>query len=332
MQVVTADDLRRLVPMRDAVEAVGEAFQRLSEGQCDQPPRVATTDGAALAMMASVLATESPSSGTVFKVVSVCNENRERDLPTVHAVVVWFDGVTHRPRLLIEGSSLTALRTGAASGAATDILAAPEASTLAVLGAGGQALDQIRGVTAVRPIKEVRIFSPSGDSARRLATAVTPEFPGVTILAAQTAFEAVDGAQVICCATNSSTPVLSVEWIRGRAHINAIGSYRAEMKELPRGTIAQADYLAVDHLPAAKVEAGELIDAVAAHVVSWDTVLEIGDLIARPPVPPDGVTVFKSVGVAIQDWAICNLLDRRLPSSSDSRPLELWRTDEPALA
>jgi ornithine cyclodeaminase len=332
MQVVTADDLRRLVPMRDAVEVVREAFERLSEGQCDQPPRVTTADGAALAMLASVLGTESPASGTVFKVVSVCSENRERDLPTVHAVVVWFDGVTHRPRLLVEGSSLTALRTGAASGAATDILAAPDASTLAVLGAGGQALDQIRGVAAVRPVRDVRIFSPSGDSARRLAAAVATEFPGLTVLATRTAFEAVEGAQVICCATNSSTPVVSPEWIRGRTHINAIGSYRAEMKELPRDTIAQAEYLAVDHLSAAKAEAGELIDAVAARVVSWDNVVEIGDLAARPGIRPDGITVFKSVGVAIQDWAICNLLDSRLASGSNSKPLELGRTDQPALA
>jgi ornithine cyclodeaminase len=227
---------------------------------------------------------------------------------------------------------LTALRTGAASGAATDILAAPDASSLAVLGAGGQALDQIRGVAAVRPVRDVRIFSPSGASARRLATAVAAEFPGVTVLATRTASEAVNGAQVVCCATNSSTPVLSPEWIGGRAHINAIGSYRAEMKELPRDTIAQADYLVVDHLPAAKAEAGEVIDAVSAGVVSWDNVVEIGELAARPRVQPDGVTIFKSVGVAIQDWAICNLLDRRLASDSDSQPLELGRTDEPALA
>src|SRR4029078_6481604 len=123
MQVISAHDLRRLVSMRDAVGAVREAFWHLSRGECDQPQRVTSADGAALAMLASVSAAGPRGGGTVFKVVSINDENRGRDLPTVHAVVVWLDGATKRPRLLVEGAALTALRNGAARGGGTRILA-----------------------------------------------------------------------------------------------------------------------------------------------------------------------------------------------------------------
>jgi ornithine cyclodeaminase len=329
MQVISAADLRKLAPMPDAVEVVREAFRRLSQGDCDQPPRIATADGAALAMLASVSTADSPG-GTVFKLVSVNPENRKRDLPTVHAIVVWLDRTTKRPRLLVEGSSLTALRTGAATGVATDILAAPDATALAVLGAGGQALDQIRGAAAVRALTEVRIFSPSQDSAQRLATLVSAELPSASVLATNTAVKAVSGADIVCCATDSPTPVLSTKWLKDRVHINAIGSYRPEMRELRRDTIARASLIAIDHLPAAQAEAGELIDAVASGAASWETMVEIGTLAGRPQSRREGLTVFKSVGVAVQDWAICDLLDRR--TQLDALPSEIWRTDEPAFA
>src|SRR5579875_1172801 len=131
MFVVSASDVRRLVPMADAVEAVGAAFRSLAVGAADQPPRIGLADGSGLAMAARAGA-----EGDAYKLLSLRPGNRDRGLPTIHALVVWFDGETGVPQLLVEGSALTALRTGAASGYATKLLAAPGASSLGLVGAG----------------------------------------------------------------------------------------------------------------------------------------------------------------------------------------------------
>jgi ornithine cyclodeaminase len=309
VHVVGASELRRLVPMADAIEAVGAAFRALSAGAAEQPPRVALAGGAGLAMAARAGA-----EGDAYKLVSVRPENRERGLPTIHALVVWFDGETGEPRLLVEGSALTALRTGAASGYATKLLAKPDASTLAMVGAGAQALDQVRAVCAVRPVERVRVFSPSGVSARALAERLEVDAEAVS-----SAAEAVAGADVVCCATNATSPVVPA--LTGRVHVNAVGSYRPEMRELPAGLLAAAEVVAVDERAAALAEAGELIDAVSRGVLEESQLVEIGTL--GSDVEPRGVTVFKSVGVAVQDWAICRVLAERV--GADALSVDLLR-------
>jgi ornithine cyclodeaminase len=311
--VVTGTELRRLVPMADAIAAVGAAFRALSAGATEQPPRIGFADGTGLAMAARL------DGGDAYKLVSLRPGNRERGLPTIQAVVLWFDGETGSPRLLVEGSALTALRTGAASGYATSLLAPPEASTLAMVGAGGQALDQVRAVCAVRPIEQVWVFSPSGVSAQRLAERVEAEL-GLDAAPAASAAAAVEGADVVCCATNAESPVLEASVIAGRVHVNAVGSYRAEMRELPGELLAAAELVAVDEVAAALAEAGEVIDALQRGLLQESALQEIG----RVDVAPNdlrGPTVFKSVGVAVQDWAMCRLLEERV--SADALAVDL---------
>jgi ornithine cyclodeaminase/alanine dehydrogenase-like protein (mu-crystallin family) len=300
--VVTASELRRLVPMADAIEAVGAAFRSLSAGEAEQPPRVALAGGAGLAMAA-----RAGTEGDAYKLVSVRPDNRGRGLPTIHALVVWFDGETGEPRLLVEGSALTALRTGAASGYATKLLAAPDASTLAMVGAGAQALDQVRAVCAVRPIERVRVFSPSGVSAAALAERLEVDAQAMPSVA-----QAVEGADVVCCATNATDPV--VPPLTGRVHVNAVGSYRPEMRELPPELLAAAELVAIDERAAALAEAGELIDALARGVLTAAQLVEVGTLAGDLELR--GPTVFKSVGVAVQDWAICRLLSERIAAGA----------------
>ncbi|MGH2935272.1 MAG: ornithine cyclodeaminase family protein [Gaiellaceae bacterium] len=304
MYVVTGSELRRLVPMTDAIDAVGAAFRALSAGETEQPPRISFADGTGLAMAARL------DGGDAYKLVSLRPDNGARGLPTIHALVVWFDGVTGEPRLLVEGSALTSLRTGAASGYATQLLAAPDASTLAMIGAGGQAMDQVRAVCAVRPIERVRVFSPSGVSARALAERVEEELD-VRACAAASAEVAVEDADVVCCATSATSAVLAAETVAGRVHVNAVGSYRPEMRELPPELLAAAEVLAVDEVAAALAEAGEVIDAVERGVRARGSLVEIG-AVDVDPVELRSPTVFKSVGVAVQDWAICRLLDARI--------------------
>jgi ornithine cyclodeaminase len=254
-------------------------------------------------------------SGTVVKLVSVRSNNGERGLPNVQALVAWLDGPTGEPRVLMDGTALTSLRTGAASAAATDLLAAPDASVLAVVGAGGQAADQIRGVSAVRSLDEVRIVSRSGATALALAEALAAELSATRLRAVPTVAEAVAGADVVCCATNSSTPVLSRGMLHDRVHVNAIGSYRPDMCELASDVLECASMVVVDAREAATSEAGEIIAAIASGAIVDADVLELGDLLIDPPRNVSGLTVFKSVGIAVQDWALAELVAGRLSPS-----------------
>lgn len=321
MFVVSDTELRRLVTMHDAIDAVETAFRSIVDGSGEQPPRLGFDDGSALAMMAR-RAGAGTDGGSAFKLVSLRPRNRDRDLPAIHALVLWFDGDTGRPSLLVEGSSLTSLRTGAASGLATRLLAAGDAAELAMIGAGGQAADQVRAVCAVRPIERVRVFSRRGASARALAESLARELHEVEIAAVGSAAEAVAGAGVVCCATDSTTPVLTAASISGRVHVNAVGSYRPDMCELPLELIERAELVAVDQREAALAEAGEIVRAIAGGVLAAGDLAELGSLTLGPPPDPSGVTVFKSVGVAMQDWAVCRLVASRI--GADAPTVELW--------
>src|SRR3990170_7068055 len=166
LRVLTADDVRAALPMPEAIRAMKDAYRQFSSGQADVPLRtrleIPEAGGVSLFMPAFVR----ESGDLAVKAVSVFPRNPERSLPTIHALMIVFDPQTGKPAGLIEGGTLTALRTGAASGAATDLLARPEATTLAVFGSGAQARTQLEAVCAVRPIHEVLVFSLDLEGAR----------------------------------------------------------------------------------------------------------------------------------------------------------------------
>jgi ornithine cyclodeaminase len=299
--------------MPDAIDAMRDAFTKVANGAGDLPHRLTLADGTAIAMMAR----GSASAGTAIKVVSVRETNHGSSIPTIHAVVVWLDASTGEPTLLIEGASVTGLRTGAASGLATDLLAPPTAEVLAVVGAGGQAPDQIRGVLSVREISEIRICSRGGDSARLLARLLADEFPHVQLEVTPDVASAVRDAHVVCCATTAKEPLLARADLGERVHVNAIGSYRPEMRELERELLAHASIVAVDQRLASLSEAGEVIDAIEHAALSQESLVELGELIATPPDEINGLTVFKSVGLAMQDWAIAQLVSERIGGLDD---------------
>jgi ornithine cyclodeaminase len=191
---------------------------------------------------------------------------------------------------LLDGPTLTAIRTGAAAGLATRLLARPDAAVMAMLGAGAMAFDQIEAVRAVRPIGRVLVWSRNEDHARRLADRVG----GEPCLDADTA---VGQADIVSCATPSREPLFSDDAIRPGTHINAVGAFTAEMVEVPATTVQRA-YVVVDDLAAAAEEAGDLLNAGRLPVTT------IGDVLSgRNPEIVEDVTFFKSVGIASQDVA-----------------------------
>lgn len=313
MLLISARQLRELVPMRAAVDAVRQAFIDVSRGGIEQPTRLALEGGTALAMLARDRAT----GGTVLKGITIRPHNPAAGVPAVQAVVCWFDGATGTPLALIDGTALTAMRTGAASGAATELLARRDAAVLAMIGAGGQAADQVRAVCAVRPIREVRIAARTPARVAPLVETLGRELAPISFVAASGVGEALAGADVVCTATDAEVPLFALDDLPGTVHVNAIGAYTERMCELPADLLAAASALAVDRIDVALVEAGDVLQAVRAGRLTTDRLVELGDLLARGDPPPGGRTVFKSVGIAAQDWALARLaVDRALASAT----------------
>ncbi len=301
LRILTADEVRQALPMSEAIRAMRVAFAELARGQAQTPQRlvVHTEAGSALFMPAYL-----PESRSLAqKIVSVFPQNPNLGLSTIHGLVIVMDPETGAPRALLEGAALTAIRTGAASGLATDLLARPDSRVFTLIGAGGQAYDQVQAVLAVRDIQDVRIVSKSGESAERLAQRLREE--GVQARAADVR-EAVQGADIITAVTDSTTPVFLDADVSPGAHINLVGAYTPEMQEAPASTILRARVF-VDDVMAAAHEAGDIIKPVRAGLYSMNDLagtlgqLVLGEVAGRES--DEQITVFKSVGLAVQDAA-----------------------------
>ena len=324
MLFISAELLRESVSMAAAVDAVRRAFCKVSAGQIEQPTRLVMEGGTAITM----LARDRESGTTALKAVTVRPQNRAAGRPAVQALVILFDGASGTPEAVIDGTSLTALRTGAASGVATDLLAPTNARMMAMIGAGGQSADQVRAVCSVRPITEVRIASLSTTSARSLAERLGPELPHVRFLSVASNREAVCEADVICTATASTRPLFEARDLRPTVHVNAVGAYTPAMCELPAELLRDARIVAIDQMEAAMAEAGDLLQAMSLGYLEVERLADLGTLLTSPPPAAGGWTVFKSVGIAAQDLEVAELAVREVRASSSAAddPFEIGQS------
>ena len=305
------DRIRGAVPMAELLDAVEAAYRDVAAGRDRSPLRshVELSDGALLLMPG----VREGGAGASVKLVTVMPRNAERGLPTIQALVVWFDAATGRPLALLDGAAVTAMRTGAASGVGSRLLARTDAETLTVIGAGGQAEWQIRAVLAARPIRRVLVYAR--DAERREAFAARmADATGVEVAAAADPESAVREADIVCCATTSREPVFEAAWLRPGAHVNGIGAFNLGMIELPPELFGIASVVAVDAREAALAEAGDVVAGIERGFVGTEDLVEIGSVdrswaAARDP---SAITVFKSVGLAIQDVAAAELITARL--------------------
>jgi alanine dehydrogenase len=303
--ILNAEEVRTALPMQAAIEAMKAAFAQLSAGDAQFPLRskldIEEFEGITLIMPAYLSETKD----LAVKVVSVFPQNLAISEPTIYAAVLALDSATGRPQALMEGSALTAIRTGAASGAATDLLARADASVVGLFGSGIQARTQLEAVCNVRDVMNVRIFSLDRQGAEIFVQELagrTPIPPQLEIV--DNPAEAVQDADIICTATTSSRPVFSAEALKPGTHINAIGAFTPEMQEIGSDTIVQARIF-VDSRGAALDEAGDLIIPLTEGIITEDHIVgELGEVV-RGTIPgrtsEDEITLFKSVGVAVQD-------------------------------
>jgi len=293
--------------MADTIEAMKEAFAAFSSGNATVPQRLSVAvppeDGVLLVKPALL-----PDQALGAKLVSVFPGNAEHGRPVISGLVVIFDPATGIPLGLCDGAFLTAWRTGAASGAATDLLARADASIGAIIGCGVQGRTQALAIDTVRPLEEIRVFDMEPEQVDRFADEISPRL-GARLVPAASADEAAAGADVICTATTATEPVIHGARLREGAHLNGVGSFTPAMCEVDGDAISRATIF-VDSRVATLAEAGELIRAVRDDLTSAEEWSELGEIVngAGPGrVSEDQLTFFKSVGLAVQDMAAAAL-------------------------
>jgi alanine dehydrogenase len=305
MLILKASDVRQSLPMDRTIAAMKEAYAALSNGQAEVPLRcrlpITPHAGTSIIMPAFV---KGDREALTLKVVSVFPENQGRGLPIIHAVVLVLEANTGRVMAILEGSTLTAIRTGAASGAATDLLARPDAKTAAVFGAGVQGRTQLEAICTVRKIDTAWIVDPDLEKAQAFVDELAGHGKIPRDLRVTTnPNEAASQVDIICTATTSHVPVYPAKAVRPGTHINGVGSYTLEMIENPPEIYLRACAF-VDSREAVMVEAGETVAAINQKLLFTDEMAELGEVITgdRPGRTSDGqITFFKSVGVAVQD-------------------------------
>ena len=310
IRFLSRSDVIRALPMADAIEGMKRAYGALSAQAVDMPLRSRVqgkNDGVSLFMPAHL-----QNSGEMgVKIVSVFPQNLAQGLPTIHAVVLVLDAERGQVLAMLEGGTLTAIRTGAGTGAATDILANPDASHVAIIGSGVQARTQLEAVCTVREIKTVSVYSPNKDNAEKFAQEMAGQGTIPTaITVAQSANEAIENADIIWTATSSHSPVFDGNLLKAGVHINAVGSYMPSMQEVDEVTL-QKSRIYMDDKSAVLAEAGEIIIALNNGAISEsDLYAEIGEVVNGTKTgrqSSEDISYFKSVGVAVQDAVAANI-------------------------
>jgi len=316
IKILSRDDVARAITMSDAIRAVKKAFIQLSAGKAEVPLRthisVKKVKGTTLIMPAYLAG----SGDLGAKIVSVFPGNKKRRLPTIHALVIVVDEMTGRLLAIMDGTYLTALRTGAASGLATDLLSRKNSRIFAIFGAGVQSRTQLEAVCTVRAVEKVWVYDIKPRAARAFVKEMKIRGKPIpeNILVASSPRQAIREADIICTATTSYRPVFHDADLKPGVHINGVGSYTPEMREVPPRTVVRSKVI-VDSRSACLAEAGDLIISIEGGLITDKHIHgEIGELAAgriRGRESEGEITFFKSVGLAIQDVAVAELVLRR---------------------
>lgn len=307
MQLLDADRIHTLAPMPRLIAALREAFAQ----ECLAPARqVISTPGSGQRLFLSMPAFDARGRGAV-KLATVVADNPQRGLPTVQAAIVVFS--EHgTPIAVLDGTLVTRLRTGAASALASSFLSREDSACLLIMGSGALAPYMALAHCAVRPIRRVCLWGRQPERAAHAAAATRTLLGGeVQVEVARVAAEAVAASDIICCATSSTTPVLLGHWLTSGAHVDLVGSFSADTREADDAAVRGARIF-VDTFAGAMSEAGDLIDPLARGVIERTQVEgELSDLVrarVRGRRTREEITVFKSVGSAIEDLAAAQLI------------------------
>ena len=284
--------------MIEAIRLVRLAFEALARGEAQSQPR------RRLILKTGSMLHQLPGAYDKYFGMKFYATNPKYGM---HSLFSMYDAETAKPLALMEANWLGQIRTGAASGYATSLMANPDADTLGVIGAGFQARSQVEAVRAVRPVRNVRVWSRRQEKREKF----TAEMNATAVDSAE---EAVRGAHIVVTATYSKNPVIEDSWIEPGVHINAVGSNIADRRELPEALVKRASVIAVDALDAAKNEAGDLIIPDC-----WSNVVELPQIEAGWRA--DGISIFKSVGLGMEDVAVGGYVYEQAIARGAGKPL-----------
>lgn len=319
--LLTESDVRSLLTMPLAIEAVEDAFRRLADGsaQFHSRQRLHLRGNSYLHYMAAADGTGG------YMGMKIYTSSREG----LRFLVPLFQAKTGELLALIEARYLGQMRTGAASGVATKLLARPDARRIGIIGTGLQAETQIEAVAAVRKIERVRAFGRDPEHRRRFAREMSEKL-SVPVEAAASVEEALHDADIAITSTTASKPVVEGRWLRAGTHINAIGANFPEKAELDPDAVNRADVIFADSREQSKLEAGDLIQAFEGDYSRWNDVKELGDLIAKRVegrTTPEQITLFKSNGIAIEDIVTAGRVYELALQRGIGSNVELWKAD-----
>jgi ornithine cyclodeaminase/alanine dehydrogenase-like protein (mu-crystallin family) len=307
VKVLVADQklVTEVFPMEEAIPTMRRALTMLAEGDVVMPLRsyLALPQGdAVLGLMPSYVG---GFEAVGVKVIAAFPANFGTEFDTHQGVVLFFDTERGLLRAIVDATAITAIRTAAVSGLVTDLLAKPDAGDLAIIGAGTQATTHLQAMRAVRPIRKVRVYSVPAESASAFAERESRR-TGLPVEAVATAEEAVTGADLICTTTTSAEPVVLGSWVSPGAHVNAVGAYNPSTRELDSELVAKARLYA-DRRESMLSEAGEFLIPKGEGLFGDEHIVgEIGELLTgklEGRRSPEEVTLFKSLGIAIEDLA-----------------------------
>jgi ornithine cyclodeaminase/alanine dehydrogenase-like protein (mu-crystallin family) len=318
IRLISAEEVVAGLPMAACIEAVEAAFRALARGEAEQPLRtvIRLPDGES-SFLAMPAALGSPRT-LGAKLLTLFPRNHGRGVPSHQGVIVTFNPDDGSLSAVVDAGSVTAIRTAAASAVATRALARSDASELAILGSGVQARTHVEAMLAVRPIRRVRAWSPNRERLEAFVAEVRDRH-GVPAEAASSARVAVEGADLVCTVTASPVPVLEGAWVAPGVHVNAVGASTPTTRELDARAVALSRFF-VDRRESALAEAGDWILARdEGAVTDADLAGEVGEvLLGTVPGRTDAaeVTVFKSLGLAIQDLAAVACIVQRRRSTA----------------
>ena len=307
---LTEGDVAALLSMNDAVQVVEDVFKAQATGSAtNESRRRVRADGTTLHVMSAALSASNQTAGYLGCKTYTVKRGVARFFVSL------FSSETGELLAFIEADRLGQIRTGAASGVATRYLANKSASRIGIYGSGGQARTQLLAVCKVRDIHEISVFSPNVENRRRFATAMRDELEVDAVTAVDRPEAAAEGADIVITITTSRDPVLSSSWLAAGTHINAAGGNSLLRRELDDETLRRASLITVDSIDQAHLEAGELVTGVEKGVITWERVRELRHFIGGEPgaarKSTDEITIFKSLGLAIEDVAAASLVYER---------------------
>jgi len=312
--VVTHAEVEQLLPMADCIELMGQTLASLARGEFHLPLRMVIrppNSAGLIAMMPAYKATEPSAYG--LKAICVFPGNAARGKDAHQGGVLLFSGETGELLALVNASAITAIRTAAVSGVATRTLSRSGACQLTIIGAGVQARSHLEAIACVRTVKRVRVVSRTAEGAQQFVREVSPAY-SFPVEVAPTVEAALKGADIIVTVTNALDPVLRLEWISPGAHINAVGTYSPAAREIDSATMKAAS-LFVDRRESAQNEAGEYLLAAKEGEIGPEHIrAELGEVLVGLKggrQSADEITLFKSLGLAVEDLAAADFIFRQ---------------------